>query len=91
MRMFIENLQKGTIPLDMVEDFRRSEVQFYDGWLIVRVVDHRTVNHSAGTSNNSADDGKPFSIHNYNPYITPSPYAPYPTKDQDRSKVTTTK
>ena len=82
MRVFIEHLQKGTIPYDMVEEFRKQEVQFYDGWLIVRVMDHRTVNNSASNSSSSSDDGKPFSIHNYNPYITPSPYAPYPTKEQ---------
>jgi transcription factor SPT20 len=81
MRVFIEHLLKGTIPHDMIEEFRRSEVQFYDGWLIVRVFDHRTVSNSASSSNSAADDGKPFSIHNYNEYITPSPYAPYPSKE----------
>ncbi len=66
----------------MVEEFRTAGVQFYDGWLIVRVVDHRTVMQSANSSDSSGGHGKPFSIHNYNPYITPSPYAPYPTKEQ---------
>ena len=82
MRIFIEHLRAGTIPHDMVEEFRKSEVQFYDGWLVVRVFDHRTANNSMNNSNDAGDSGKPFSIHNYNPYITPSPYAPYPTKEQ---------
>lgn len=82
MRMFIEHLKAGTVPHDMVEEFRKSEVQFYDGWLIVRVVDHCTIKTSANGAGNPTDDGKPFSIHNYNQYITPSPYAAYPTKEQ---------
>ena len=82
MRIFIEHLHKGTIPHDMIEEFRKTEVQFYDGWIIVRVNDHRNTNNSAGSSGGVEDDGKVFSIHNYNPYITPSPYAPYPTKEQ---------
>ena len=82
MRIFIEHLHKGTIPHDMIEEFRKTEVQFYDGWIIVRVIDHRNTNNSAGLSNGPEDDGKVFSIHNYNPYITPSPYAPYPTKER---------
>ena len=79
MRLFIEHLQKKTIPHDMLEELKASNVQFYDGWLIVRVVDHKSVSASAGpSSNNDPDDQIPFSIHNYNPYITPSPWVPYP-------------
>jgi len=81
MRVFLEHLQKGTIPHDMVEEFRKSDVQYYDGWLIVRVVDHKSVAHAAAASGSATDDEKPFSIHNYNQYITPSPYGPYPSKE----------
>ena len=70
----------------MVEEFRKSDVKYYDGWLIVRVVDHKSVAKDAALSGASADDEKPFSIHNYNQYITPSPYAPYPTKEQAIAK-----
>ena len=82
MRLFIEHLQKKTIPHDMLEEFKAANVQFYDGWLIVRVVDHKSVSASAGpSSNNDPDDQIPFSIHNYNPYITPSPWVPYPAQE----------
>ena len=85
MRLFIEHLQKKTIPHDMLEEFRKSDVQFYDGWLIVRVVDHKSVAAIAGSaSTQSVDDHVSFSIHNYNPYITPSPWAPYPAKEQPK-------
>jgi transcription factor SPT20 len=81
MRLFIEHLQKKTIPHDMLEEFKNANVQFYDGWLIVRVVDHKSVSASAGPSSNTdPDDQIPFSIHNYNPYITPSPWVPYPAQ-----------
>ena len=78
MRVFIEHLQKGTIPHDMLEEFRKANVKFYDGWLIVRVVDHKSVAKTAATTGMEAEDDKPFSIHNYNTFITPSPYVPYP-------------
>jgi transcription factor SPT20 len=86
MRVFIEHLAKGTIPHDMVEEFRKSDVKFYDGWLIVRVIDKRTAAKDAAASGTGSDDEKPFSINNYNEYITPSPYAPYPTKEQSMIK-----
>jgi len=82
MRIFIEHLQKGTIPHDMVEEFRKSEVKYYEGWLIVRVVDHKSAAKEVAANGAAADDEKLFSIHNYNQYITPSPYAPYPPKEQ---------
>lgn len=78
MRVFIEHLQKKTIPHDMLEEFRKSGVKFYDGWLIVKVVDHKSVAKAAATTGAEAEDDKPFSIHNYNTFITPSPYVPYP-------------
>ncbi|KAH0828211.1 hypothetical protein AYO21_03770 [Fonsecaea monophora] len=86
MRVFLEHLARGTIPHDMVEEFRKSEVKYYDGWLIVRVVDHKSTAKDAAASGAAADDEKPFSIHNYNQYITPSPYAPYPSKEQSVTK-----
>lgn len=79
--MFIEHLQKRTIPHDMLEELRKSDVRFYDGWLIVRVVDHKSVSATAGPASNTSSDDQ-FSIHNHNPYITPSPWRPYPIKNQ---------
>ena len=87
MRLFIEHLQKKTIPHDMIEELKASHVQFYDGWLVVRVVDHKSVSASAGpSSNNDPDDQTPFSIHNYTPYITPSPWVPFPSKPPSRGQ-----
>lgn len=82
MRMFIDHLRRKTIPHDLIEDFRRENVRFYDGWLIVKIVDHRSVAADTSSSNGAGDDDKPFSIHNYNHFITPSPYASYPSKEQ---------
>jgi transcription factor SPT20 len=80
--MFIEHLQKRTIPHDMLEELRKSEVRFYDGWLIVRVIDHKSVSGTAGSASTNSDDQ--YSIHNHNPYITPSPWRPYPFKNQPK-------
>ncbi len=80
MRMFIEHLQKRTIPHDMLEELRKSDVRFYDGWLIVRVVDHKSMSATAGSASHTSSDDQ-YSIHNHNPYITPSPWRPYPLKN----------
>ncbi|KAK7898037.1 hypothetical protein LTR67_004669 [Exophiala xenobiotica] len=91
MRIFIDHLAQGTIPHDMVEEFRKSEVKYYDGWLIVRVVDYKSVAKDAAAHDAATGDEKPFSIHNYNQYITPSPYAAYPTKEQSVARSPPTK
>lgn len=81
MRIFIEHLQKRTIPHDMLEELRKSDVRFFDGWLIVRVVDHKSVSAGSGAGSNQSSDDQ-HSIHNHNPYITPSPWRPFPLKHQ---------
>lgn len=92
MRFIIEHLQKRTVPHDILEELKKSDVRFYEGWLIVRVVDHKTVaSNSVSTSQSSSDDQTPFSINNYNPYITPSPWAPYPTKAEVKSESWTSR
>lgn len=57
------------------------------GCLIVKVVDHKSVSAQANKSKGASGDEKntPFSIHNYNQHITPSPYVPYPKQNQNRS------
>ena len=68
----------------MLEELRNSEVKFYEGCLIVQVQDHRTVSGtSSSTTTNTSKTEKnvPFSIHNYNEHLTPSPYVPYPQKE----------
>ncbi|ETN46312.1 uncharacterized protein HMPREF1541_00496 [Cyphellophora europaea CBS 101466] len=91
MRIFIEHLWNGTVPHDMVEEFRDAGVSFYDGWLIVKVVDHTNASSNSAAVSGGAEDEKPFSIHNYNPYITPSPHVPYPPKEQTGQKSPPTK
>jgi len=87
MRIFIEHLQKKTIPHDMLEEFRKSDVKFYEGWLVVKVIDHKTAAVDTSGTHGATDDEKPFSIHNYNHFITPSPCVPYPIKEQQASPV----
>lgn len=87
MRPFLEHMKKGTIPHDFLEEFRREGVKFYDGCLMVKIFDHRR---SATTvtlgTHRAPDDEEPFSIHNHNQFITPSPYATHPYKDQAPAK-----
>ena len=84
MKFVLEHLKSQTIPHDMLEELRNSEVKFYEGCLIVQVQDHRTVSGtSSSTTTNASKTEKnvPFSIHNYNEHLTPSPYVPYPQKE----------
>ncbi|KAL4956018.1 Spt20 family-domain-containing protein [Aspergillus filifer] len=84
MKVIIEHIRAGTVPHDMMEELLRANVRFYEGCLIVRVVDHKSV--SAQTRKTAAptsnDNNTPFSIHNWNEHITPSAYAPYPKQNQ---------
>ncbi|KAL4944436.1 Spt20 family-domain-containing protein [Aspergillus oleicola] len=84
MKVIIGHIRAGTVPHDMMEELLRANVRFYEGCLIVRVVDHKSV--SAQTRKAAApspnDNNTPFSIHNWNEHITPSAYAPYPKQNQ---------
>ncbi|KAI0806556.1 hypothetical protein GGR55DRAFT_653223 [Xylaria sp. FL0064] len=83
MRVFLDHLHTRTIPHDLLPDFTDAGVPFYEGCLIVQIHDHKSVAQAkevarpASKSNSSV----PFSIHNSNPYITPSPYAPFPKEN----------
>ena len=84
MKFILEHLKLQTIPHDILEELRNSDVKFYEGCLIVQVQDHRTATGtSSSTITNSSKTEKnvPFSIHNYNEHLTPSPYVPYPQKE----------
>lgn len=63
------------------------------GCLIVRVVDHKSATAQArkATATQSNDNNSPFSIHNYNEHITPSPFVPYPKHNQLASEQTVAK
>lgn len=53
------------------------------GCLIVEIHNHKTTTNSKESPQNSSagEKSEPISIHNTNPYLTPSPWVPYP-KDQ---------
>ncbi|KAL2824950.1 Spt20 family-domain-containing protein [Aspergillus cavernicola] len=97
MKVIIEHIRAGTVPHDMMEELLRANVRFYEGCLIVRVVDHKSISAQTrkSTAPSSNDNNTPFSIHNYNEHITPSAYVPYPkqnqlTSEKVASKETTT-
>ncbi|KAJ9269971.1 hypothetical protein DTO271D3_2349 [Paecilomyces variotii] len=84
MKVIIEHIRAGTVPHDMLEELLRAGVRFYEGCLIVRVVDHKSVSAQTSKASSSTTDenNSPFSIHNYNQHVTPSPYVPYPKQNQ---------
>ncbi|KAL5049639.1 Spt20 family-domain-containing protein [Aspergillus fruticulosus] len=91
MKVIIEHIRAGTVPHDMMEELLRANVRFYEGCLIVRVVDHKSVSaqNRKSTTPSSNDNNTPFSIHNYNEHITPSAYVPYPKQNQLASEKST--
>ncbi|KAJ5725073.1 Spt20 family [Penicillium malachiteum] len=84
MKIIIEHLRDGTIPHALIDDLLRSNVRFYEGCLIVQVVDHKSVSAQARKTSPSIsnENNTPFSLHNYNEHITPSAYVPYPKQNQ---------
>ncbi|CAD0039852.1 unnamed protein product [Aureobasidium pullulans] len=87
----LQHLRKQTIPHEMVQDLLENRVAFYDGCLIVNVVNHKSSVAKTPAPGNlsvsSADHNTPFSMHNYHDHITPSPFGPYPKKASDRSSL----
>ncbi|GAD97677.1 hypothetical protein ANI_1_2982014 [Paecilomyces variotii No. 5] len=84
MKVIIEHIRAGTVPHDMLEELLRAGVRFYEGCLIVRVVDHKSVSaqKSKASVTSTDENNSPFSIHNYNQHVTPSAYVPYPKQNQ---------
>ncbi|KAJ5286589.1 Spt20 family [Penicillium angulare] len=83
MKIIIEHIRAGTIPHDLIEELLRGNVRFYEGCLIVRVIDHKSVSAQARKTSptKTNENNTPFSLHNYNEHITPSPYVPYPKQN----------
>jgi transcription factor SPT20 len=77
MKIILEHIRERTIPHDLVEFMQ--EVPFYEGCMIVQIHDHKSLAPSQEKSRANTSVGKavPFSIHNYNVYLTPSPYVPF--------------
>lgn len=82
MKFILEHLKSQTVPHDMIEELQAAGIRFYEGCLIVQVYDHRSnsasSNSSTSTNTTKTDTNVPFSIHNYNQHLTPSPYVPFP-------------
>ena len=88
MKFILEHLRYQTIPHDMTEELNQAGVKFYEGCLIVQVKDHRSAAREGSLSaseTEAKDSYKPFSIHNYSNFVTPSAYVPYPEKNASPS------
>ncbi len=87
MKFILEHIKSQTVPHDMVEELQAAGVKFYESCLIVQVQDHRNTPSSSASSTaiitTKADTNVPFSIHNYNQHLTPSPYVPYPQIEEE--------
>jgi transcription factor SPT20 len=83
MKVLIESLRKRTIPHDLMEFFSLNNVDFYEGCLIVQIIDHKSIAPSQESikTNTSTTKTLPFSVHNHNPCLTPSPWVSYPSEN----------
>ncbi|KAF2431571.1 hypothetical protein EJ08DRAFT_687339 [Tothia fuscella] len=81
MRFILEHIRNKTVPHQILAELFESGVKFYDGCLIVEVHNHRKgVNSSPSNTTNQVGGNShtPYSVHNYNEHITPSPLVPFP-------------
>lgn len=87
MKFILEHLKSQTVPHDMIEELQAAGVRFYESCLIVQIQDHRSTTSSktppTSTNATKTDTNVPFSIHNYNEHLTPSPYVPCPQVEQE--------
>lgn len=88
MKAFLEHLRKQTIPHSLIENLLSENITFYDGCLIVEVHNNRLSDKKDKARNDSATEGQvKFSMHNYNNYVTPSPFTPYPKKASESERA----
>lgn len=89
MRFVLKHLQTQTVPHDMLEELLASGVPFYDSCLIVEVHNHRNIDgqKSGIKSTHRGDDREKFSIHNWNPHVTPSAGASFPDRSELEPEV----
>ncbi|KAJ4222234.1 hypothetical protein NW759_006656 [Fusarium solani] len=80
MKLFLDHLRSRTVPHDLLQYLTDAGVPFYEGCLIVQVHDHKSVAQAKDVSKPTPPKGSvvPSSIHNYNQYLTPSPFVPFP-------------
>ncbi|KFH48434.1 SAGA complex subunit-like protein [Hapsidospora chrysogenum ATCC 11550] len=87
MSIFIEHLRAKTIPHDILENLIQAGVPFYYGCLIVQVYDHRTTTQTKDASRPKSSTPVSSSINKFTPYLTPSPFAPFPKDEQSANDV----
>ncbi|KAK3072513.1 Transcription factor spt20, partial [Teratosphaeriaceae sp. CCFEE 6253] len=81
----LRHLQRGTVPHELLGDLLRDGVVWYDGCLIAEVVNHRTAKGGpkGGKKGRGRDEGGKGSMHAYTEHVTPSPFVPYPVKNEE--------
>jgi transcription factor SPT20 len=80
MRELLQAIRMKEVPHNMLEEFYEYDMPWYDNCLIVEIHDFRQTGVKPKDDTNSTGEGgkSAFSIHNYNSFITPSPFAPFP-------------
>jgi transcription factor SPT20 len=80
MKELLQAIRNKEVPHNMLEEFYEFEMPWYDNCLIVQLHDYRMAGVKPKDDTNSTGEAgtSAFSIHNYNNFITPSPFAPSP-------------
>jgi transcription factor SPT20 len=80
MRELLQSIRDKQVPQNMVEELYEIGTPWYDNCLIVEVHDYRRTGAKPKDETHRASESGPsaYNIHNYNNFITPSPFAPYP-------------
>ncbi|KAI9651383.1 hypothetical protein NHQ30_001425 [Ciborinia camelliae] len=86
MRVLLEHIRQKTIPHELVDFFILNEVPFYEGCMIVQILDHKSIAPQPASSQPKDGSKEGVSIHTLSSYITPSPYASYPKCDAEKSR-----
>ncbi|KAI9051422.1 hypothetical protein LZ554_004468 [Drepanopeziza brunnea f. sp. 'monogermtubi'] len=87
MRIVIEHLRSRTIPHDLLEFM--PNIEYYEDCMIVQIHDHKSIAPSQSSDRPKSEHRKsvPFSIHNYNAYLTPSSYVSFPMETAAPAKA----
>lgn len=86
MKVLLEHIRRKTVPHELVEYFIQNDVQFFEGCMIVKVLDHKSVAPQPASSQPKDRSKEGISIHTLSSYITPSPYASYPRGELDNGR-----
>ncbi|MCJ1308552.1 Transcription factor spt20 [Agyrium rufum] len=86
MKVLLEHVRLRSVPHDMLDELLQAGIKFYEGIvdpLVISYAKKTNVSTSTQSSGNTSNRDKnvPFSIHNWNEHLTPSPFVPYPQLD----------